>query len=228
MNIDAKRELLEAIYRLYDDTVAPLPAACQKGCAHCCTRNVTLTTLEAYRMVAGLNREALERLYQNLGPAAGRDRFRPQITVNHLAELAMGDAEPPEEECDPAWTPCPLLAGELCPLYDLRPFACRSMASSTVCRPGGWAAMDDYRITVNTVFQQVIEHLDVPGATGNLIDVLFLFNDPQACSVYRSQMLQPGASGLPANRPVKMLMILPEHQVQLRPVVARLQALMAR
>ncbi len=228
MHIDAKLELLKAIYRLYDDAVAPLPAACQKGCAHCCTRNVTLTTLEACRIVAGLERQALGRLYQRLGPAARLDRFRPQITVNHLAELAMGDTDPPEEDCDPAWTPCPLLADDLCPLYDLRPFACRAMASAAVCRPDGWAAMDDYRITLNTVFQQVIEHLDVPGATGNLIDVLFLFNDPQACSVYRSQMLQPGASGLPANRPVKMLMIAPEHQPRLGPVVARLQALMAR
>ena len=228
MSIDTKLKRLDAIYRLFDDTVERLPAACQKGCAHCCTRNVTLTTLEAYRMVDRLDGEGLQQLYRRLGRAVDRDRFRPLITVNHLAEMVMTDAEPPGEACDPAWTPCPLLVDDLCPIYDLRPFACRCMTSTVVCRAGGHAAMEDYRITVNTVFQQVIEHLDVPGATGNLIDVLSLFKDPQGCSIYRSQMIQPKAAGLPANRPVKMLMIPPEHRERLRPVVARLQALMTR
>jgi hypothetical protein len=223
MHVDEKLKRLVEIYRIYDETVASLPAACAEGCAHCCSRNVTLTTLEAWRMVAALDRQRLEGLYQRLEAARGLDRFRPRITINHLAELCRADADPPEDDCDPAWTPCPVLTDHRCPVYDLRPFACRGMVSAVICRPDGAAAMDGFRITVNTVFQQVIEHLDVPGATGNLVDVLLHFRDAEVRSVYRSRMIQPRALGLPANRPVKMLMIPPEDRQRLQPVVARIR-----
>lgn len=226
MHIDAKIETIESLYRLYDETVAPLPAACTRGCAHCCTRNVAVTSLEGYRMIERLDAGGVERLYRRLEGAAGRDRFRPQITVNGLAELAMTDQEPPEEACDPAWTPCALLADDLCPVYDLRPFACRCMFSTVVCRPGGYARMDDYLITVNTVFQQVIEHLDVPGVTGNLVDVLGYLRKVEHRSLYRTGMIRPEAAGLPANRPVKMLMIPPAHRQRIGPVVEKVQAML--
>lgn len=226
MHIDAKLDRLEALYRLYDETVAPLPAACAPGCAHCCTRNVVVTTMEGWRLVDRLDAGALEEVYRRLRRAAGRERFRPLITVNALAEMAMTDEEPPDEACDPAWSPCPLLTGDLCPAYDLRPFACRCMFSTVVCRPGGFAAQDDYLITVNTVFQQVIEHLDVPGATGNLVDVLQYLHGAEQRSLYRTGMIHPEAVGLPANRPAKMLMIPPEHRERLQPVVERMRELL--
>ena len=227
MNIDAKLKILDDLYRLYDETVAPVPIACQKGCAHCCTRNVTVTTLEGWRLVDALGAKALSRLTRRLAGAARRDRFRPQVTINALAELAAADQDPPDEVCDPAWTPCALLEDALCPVYHLRPFACRCMVSTAVCSAGGFAAMDDYLVTLNTVFQQVIEHLDVPGMTGNLVDVLAFFNHLENRSIYRAGMIRPQAVGLPANRPLKMLMIPPEHRSRLQPVVTRIQALMA-
>jgi Fe-S-cluster containining protein len=226
MDISRKTKILEDLYRLYDETVAAEAVACEKGCPHCCTRNVAVTTLEGFRLVDALGAEAIETLYARLSRAAGRQRFRPRITINHLAEISMTDADPPEEACDPAWTPCELLEGDLCTEYDLRPFACRCMASSLVCSPGGFADMSDFLVTVNTVFQQVIEHLDVPGATGNLADVLAVFREVENRSLYRTGMLRPEAAGLPANRHLKMLMIPPEHRQRLAPVVARIQELM--
>jgi len=226
MDTDTKLDRLDSLYRLYDETVARLPAACAPGCAHCCTRNVIVTTLEGWRLVDRLDAGSLERLHHRLEGAAERPRFRPRITVNRLAELAMTDEEPPEEACDPAWSPCPLLADDLCPVYDLRPFACRCMFSTVVCGPGGYAAQDDYLITANTVFQPVIEHLDVPGGTGNLVDVLQYLRGAEQCSLYRTGMIRPEAAGLPANRPVRMLMLPPEHRERLQPVVGRIQKLL--
>lgn len=227
MDIRRKLDILEDLYSLYDATVAGEPQACEKGCAHCCTRNVTVTTLEGYRLMDALSAEALETLFGRLSTTAAKDRFLPLITINALAELSMADAEPPEERCDPAWTPCALLEDDLCTIYDIRPFACRCMASTTVCSKGGFADMSEFLVSVNTVFQQVIEHLDVPGATGNLTDVLGFLKDVESRSIYRACMIRPEALGMPANRHVKMLMIPPQHRERLQPVVAKIQALLA-
>ena len=54
MDIEQKLALLDQIDGLYDAYAATLDLACQKGCDSCCTRNVTLTTLEAYRLLERL------------------------------------------------------------------------------------------------------------------------------------------------------------------------------
>ncbi|MEE8430140.1 MAG: hypothetical protein V3S16_02730 [Candidatus Desulfatibia sp.] len=51
MEINTKRAVWEQICRIYDDFIGKLEPVCQKYCAHCCTCNVTLTTLEGYRIV---------------------------------------------------------------------------------------------------------------------------------------------------------------------------------
>ena len=227
MDISKKLDILDKLFRLYDSAIADAHVACEKGCAHCCTRNVTVTTIEGCRLVDTLSAEALEALFGRLAGAAGKARFRPLITINTLAELSMADKDPPDEACDPAWTPCALLEDDLCTVYDIRPFACRCMASSAVCTADGFADMDEYLVSVNTVFQQVIEHLDVPGATGNLVDVLAFLKDVENRSIYRTGMMRPDALGMPANRHLKMLMIPPEHRQRLQPVVASIQDILA-
>lgn len=227
MDIQKKIGILEDLYRLYDDTVAAEAVACQKGCAHCCTRNVTATTLEGYRLVDRLPAETLNGLFGRLSNSAGQARFRPLVTINAMAEMTARGEDPPEEVCDPAWTPCPLLEGDLCTVYGLRAFSCRCMVSAAVCAGGGYADMSDFFITVNTVFQQVVEHLDVPGITGNLLDILAMFEEVENRSLYRTGMLQPAATGLPVNRHLKMLMIPPEHRERLQPVMAQMQQLLS-
>ena len=51
LNLDKKLKLLDRIYRLYDTVIAMHDLACEKFCSACCTRNVVLTTLEAYTIV---------------------------------------------------------------------------------------------------------------------------------------------------------------------------------
>jgi hypothetical protein len=38
------------MYAIYEDFMEKEKFACQKYCAHCCTRNVTITTLEGYNI----------------------------------------------------------------------------------------------------------------------------------------------------------------------------------
>ncbi|MFH1985660.1 MAG: hypothetical protein ABIL58_27825 [Pseudomonadota bacterium] len=227
MDIGKKLGILDALYRRYDEAVSGVAQACEKGCSHCCTRNVTVTTLEGYRLVDRLKAESLETLFGCLSKTCAENRFRPLITINRLAELSLADEDPPEEVCDPAWTPCALLEDNLCTIYSIRPFACRCMTSTAVCAAGGFADMPDFLVSVNTVFQQIIEHLDVPGATGNLADVLTFLKDVENRSIYRTGMIRPDALAMPANRHLKMLMIPPQHRDRLQPVVSKIQKMLA-
>ena len=50
MNLAKKLVVLEQIYEIYDNFAKGLDVACKKYCANCCTRNVTMTTLEGYKI----------------------------------------------------------------------------------------------------------------------------------------------------------------------------------
>ena len=51
MMLEKKIAALDRIYAAYDRFCAAQDVACKKYCAHCCTSNVTLTTLEGYKIV---------------------------------------------------------------------------------------------------------------------------------------------------------------------------------
>jgi hypothetical protein len=58
----AKRlEALNQVYQIYDDYSAALDLACEANCAHCCTANVTMTTLEACKIMDGIRQAAGRR-----------------------------------------------------------------------------------------------------------------------------------------------------------------------
>ena len=59
-----------------------------------------------------------------------------------------------------------------CPLYLLRPFGCRCLVSRHDCGNKGYAEIEDFVLSVNTIFMQTIEHVDLNGCTGNMIDVI--------------------------------------------------------
>jgi Fe-S-cluster containining protein len=226
MELQQKLALLNRIEALYDAYAGTLALACRKGCHSCCTRNVTLTTLEAYRLLEGLSLEVRGPLLARAAAQAGRNRFRPTVTTNQLAELCLAGEDPPAEDADPAWGPCPLLTDAACPVYPLRPFGCRSFVSLRGCAQIGCAEQTPLMVTVNTVFLQVIEHLDQTGCSGNFSDLLRVLAPADARRAYRQGALGCGSNGLIRNRPVRILMVPPEHQDPLRPWVARLQRLL--
>ncbi len=219
MLIEQKLDLLNRIYGIYDAFARGLDVACLKYCAHCCTSNVTLTTLEGYHLVHSLEPDQLEHLQHRLAPAFEKRVFRPLLTTNRIAELCRQGREIPEEASgDPAEN-CPLLEEKACPVYPLRPFGCRCLVSRIPCREAGTAEMPDFVLSVNTVFLQTIEHLDATGCTGNLRDVLFCLMSAENRQAYRKARLRCGATGLIGNSPLRVLMVPPEHRNRLQPIL---------
>jgi Fe-S-cluster containining protein len=225
MTIEQKLDVLNRIYGIYDAFARGLDVACRKYCAHCCTYNVSLTTLEGYRLVHSRETDQLERLQQCIEPAFEKRVFRPLLTTNKIAELCRQGREIPEEASgDPAEI-CPLLEENACPVYSLRPFGCRCLVSRVPCRESGTAEMPDFVLTVNTVFLQMIEHLDATGCTGNLADVLLCLLSAENRQAYREGRLSCSATGLIGNHPLTVLMVPPEHRNRLRPILGALAKL---
>jgi len=208
-------ETLEKIYTLHDDLAGKLDLACRAGCDLCCTRNVSVTSLETALIFRHLAKTDRNELLAKIESASELPRFQPLTTTNTLAHLCRNGENPPEENCDPAWRPCPLLTDNRCPIYAVRPFACRCMVSKSVCRPGGQAEIDDYLLALHTVFMQFIEHADAGGCTGNLIDML---GAPLTGG-------QPAQRGFIPNRSIEMIMLPPEYQARARAILEKLSAL---
>lgn len=223
--IDEKITALERIYALYLSRTAGTETACGEKCADCCTDQVTVTTLEAYHIWRKLEDRNREELARRLAEAAGRPSFQPAITTNRLAEMCAAGQEPPQEEQTREAARCPMLVADLCRYYEWRPFHCRCMISKQKCAGTGAARMDDFTLTLNSVFLQVIEHLDTPGCTGNLLDMLPLMLTAEFRKHYRNGTCNCAAQGLAANRPLTKLMIPPEHRDRIGPVVTDLQSI---
>jgi len=225
ISTEGKLTALARIYSLYRSSTADLQSACAQKCAQCCSTDVTMTTLEAYYFWQGLDSNARDDLIRRLDTIADAPRFRPAITINHLAEICAADQEPPPEKKAGAMGRCPLLVEELCMHYEVRPFHCRCMVSTKVCRARGFAEMDDFTLTLNSVFLQVIEHLDTPGCTGNLLDVLPLILSTAGRKSYEDNCCDCPQLGIVSNRPLTKLMVPPRHQNRIAPILAQLQSI---
>lgn len=178
MNLNAKLDVLDRIYRIYDDFAGNLDVVCKKHCDTCCTRNVTLTTLEGYRIVDYLILNGKEDLFNNIGKDLHKKRFQPSITTNRLAELSVAGKDIPDEKSHYFQGECPILTDRQCPVYKVRPFGCRCFVSKHSCGEKGYAEVDEFVLSVNNIFLQYIEHIDSQGCSGNLIDILLYF-EPQ-------------------------------------------------
>jgi Fe-S-cluster containining protein len=225
MDINTKLAVLDQIYRVYDDFAGKLDLACQRYCANCCTCNVTLTTLEGYKIARHLISSGRSSLFEKLPSVLSSKRFQPVVTINKLAELCALEMDLPLESSDPAWGPCPLLKNDECIVYSQRPFGCRCMVSKHNCRETGYADMDPLVLTVNNVCLQYIEHIDAHGFTGNLSDVLGEIAKEQNRQKYKSSKLKVAGTSLISNRPIKVLMIPPEHRLEVKPILVSLNSI---
>lgn len=212
MNEETKRSILNEMYRIHEAYLSGLDLACKIRCADCCTRNVTMTTVEGLNIVENLDEAQRTDLQQRLEKSAGQDRFRPAITVNGMADLCSEGKELPDEQLDPGAGSCPLLIDGACSIYPYRPFECRAFVSQKVCRENGHADMSSLTVNVNNLFRQYIEHIDVNGMSGNLTDVLL-------------QLLERSDADLIANRAISVLMIDPDHQDPLNEIMEKLNTI---
>lgn len=217
MNIGSKLAVLDKIYGIYDDFSSGLKLACKKGCSLCCTRNVTMTTLEGFKVVEGILEKGKGRLFGRIKESV-ESGFRPRITINEMAQICSEDKDLPEEEMDDGGE-CPLLIGGECSVYDKRPFACRCFVSNLDCAEGGSAVVDDFVVTVNNIFMQVIEHADSGRFYGNLSDILIFLESEENREKLSSGMIRNPPSGLIKNHPLRILMIPPEHRERAEHIV---------
>jgi Fe-S-cluster containining protein len=223
MDLNSKLAVLDQIYKIYDEFVAKLDIACQKYCAGCCTRNVTITTLEGYFIATHMISSGKSSFFENIESALPKKRFQPLTTTNRLADLCMKGEDFPEEKHDDPNGRCPLLNDNLCPIYPVRPFACRCFVSKKDCRKQGYAEVDPFILSVNNLFLQVIEHVDSQGFSGNLIDVLKFMSSKNNRRNYKKNTLNNLDTGLIPNLKITVLMIPPEHRVEINPILNALQ-----
>ena len=216
-------ERLEAIYSLHDRYAGKYTVACHKGCAACCTCNVTLTTLETDYLVRGMTASEKQALVQRVSGTLETKRFRPCHTINGIAAGCLAGEAVPEEENDPAWGECPLLEAGVCMHYDRRPLGCRMLLSRVACREAGAADMPDLVVTLNNVFMQVVEHLDAGGRSGNFADMIFWRLQGRGGQGGMKKEIGPTAF----NRKAPVFMVPPEHRAAVAPVMEALSRVMA-
>jgi hypothetical protein len=227
MNLSSKLAVLDRIYAIYDDFAASQDLACRKHCAHCCTTGVTLTTVEGYKIINKLEADGNTQWIEKIEQASLKPHFQLKITTNQLADICAAGIEPPVEE-NTGWNRCPFLTDDLCPLYTARPFGCRCLVSRHDCGKEGYAEVDDFVLSVNTLFLQTIEHLDADGCTGNLLDLLVAMALKENRQAYADGKLKCRPAGLIANQPLKVLMIPPEHRTKMEPILKSLQEIRTR
>ena len=224
MKQETKRLILKEMYRVYSEFVAGIDLACEIGCAECCTCNVTMTSLEGYGALNALKRVSDGKLLKTLRERMSDKKFHPQITTNGLANVCANDEAIPVEEIDPDWGICPLLTDKKCPIYEARPFECRSFSSKVNCSDKGFADMDSFVMVVNNLFRQYIEHVDSTGVTGNLTDVILLLDETDNQEVIWSRVDQKTYALIP-NEPLKVLMIPPEYREKIQPIIDSLRSI---
>jgi Fe-S-cluster containining protein len=222
MKLRQKLAALDQIYEIYDNFISGMESACRKNCAHCCTTSVMLTTVEGYKMAAELKLKAATAWIDKIQQASAQKRFRPKVTTNQLANMCAEGIEPPAE--NPAGGgACPFLNDSQCPIYAARPLACRCLVSLHDCGKGGYADMDDFVLSVNTVFLQTVEHMDADGCCGNMLDVLGVMAVAENRQAYEDNGLKCSRVGLITNQPIKVLMIPPEHLTRMQPMLKSLK-----
>jgi len=194
--------------------------ACRRGCATCCTQNVTMTTLEGHRIIQYLGLHDQDALCSVVPGTSHAERYISAITTNEFAIFCFKGEDPPEEQNGQPGMPCRFLSNNECMIYDARPFGCGCFFSTQPCQKEACALVDPFLLTVNTVFLQFIEHLDRGGFFGNLNDVLaFLKSADQHGSPNSSIRCQ----GLSRNKTIPGLLIPPEHQKHMEPILVDLK-----
>jgi len=230
-------EQLEAIYALFDEQVQlyykehdhEQKMVCKKGCAQCCTCNVTLTRLESLFMIQLLSDTQKQAMLRKIEIGFSKKRYIPKMTFNQFARLCMEGKTIPDEVNDPSWGQCSLLDAQVCSCYEQRPFGCRALLSSADCKTQGYADLPPYLLTLNNLFLQYIEHLDQDGFSGNLSDMLTLFltgRDQEEDVEQICSPMQSTDSRFIRNETVKVLMVPPEHQQKIRPIIERLNTIL--
>jgi Fe-S-cluster containining protein len=130
------------------------------------------------------------------------------FTVNQHAKFCLEHSED-VEDVPGSWnfTPCLFLHDDVCTIYDVRPFGCRSFISFEKCSGGSGAEVAPIHLAVNTVFTQINEHLCSDGGLwGNMANILLhLITDDLSGAAESLQPAQPIPGFLLEQREIKVI-----------------------
>jgi len=166
--------LLATLHDAFADWANTFAFACHKGCATCCTRSVTMTSLEGDGIMAFL--AETDRRSELTAPAfqPAATRMKQCTTNAFVAAHLKGETVDEAESWD--LRPCPFLINESCSIYPVRPFGCRLFASLDPCAASGVADMPPGYLAGATALLQYIEHLDNGGRWGTMVELLAELN----------------------------------------------------
>jgi len=171
-----KASVLHALYNSFEKWNTNLTNVCRKGCASCCTQNVTITAIEGveilkYAREHGMSGWITEKL--NLP----RTCTPPKMTTNDFAKACL-DGQDIAPEVHHNMASCPFLEENICMIYPVRPFGCRFFVSTLQCSASQPAQMSDAYFEASMAVNQLIEHLGQKEYWGNMLDVL-----PALCDI---------------------------------------------
>lgn len=169
---ELKNKILEVIFEKYKQWTRTETFYCHRGCSLCCTQNVMLTAVEGQYIYNYILLRKMETWFAKK-LLIERKTQKINLTTNSYARMCLEKNEWYEEDVQAQINgKCPFLEDECCTIYAVRPFACRSFASTKDCYDCGSAHLSERLIIINTVTMQLLEHLGQKGYWGNMIDVL--------------------------------------------------------
>ncbi len=171
-----KDQILKTIYTIFTDWNSSRNVACCKGCAACCTQNVTMTALEGEIILRFIHKADMDKWFAEK-LQANRPQHRPQMSTNDFARACLQGKDVDFGEVTNQ-AQCPFLKEKICQIYPARPFSCRMMISEKTCSTDQPALIPDHYLAASTAVSQIIEHLGQKEYWGNMLDIL-----PALCDI---------------------------------------------
>lgn len=172
--MEAKVHQLQQIYQKFEQEAAPYKenAACQKGCAFCCTDagSIHITTMEGVVI-----RQTMGKL--------PRPR---QIQLDKTLAKDMKKREKGQRSA------CPfLMKNKACMIYSVRPFACRRIYSLKTCSQGQAPVLSRRVMEMGTRTIRDLQLLDANGYSGHISYILHMLDAPRFLAVYMAKEHKP-------------------------------------
>lgn len=193
---------------------------CAKGCAKCCTTNVTLTHLEATRILDHILKNNLCDWFERNILSVEHCVTKPDKTTNeYIASCLTRNASAQSVPANSA--PCPFLQNDICSIYPVRPFVCLFFASEESCQKKGSALVPDHYLTGATVVMQLIEHLNQFKPWGNMLDMLTALSQlpPYAERFHPQDHAESCHKRLLSAQPIPGFLIPEEDQSEVSPLL---------
>jgi Fe-S-cluster containining protein len=165
-----KKTILATIYSAFAHWSIGEDFCCAQGCSLCCTRNVTIITLEGMNILDFY--KANNDLHQLTEILSTPDHSpAPLQTTNEYIADCLAGREGEQQLADSS-SCCPFLQNDICTIYPVRPFSCRCFVSQDPCRRHNAATVPNSYLAASMVTMQIIEHLGQFDHWGNMTDVL--------------------------------------------------------